>query len=289
MNVELRHLRAFLAVADELHFGRAADALRIAQPALSQQIQRLEAELGTTLFTRTSRSVALTAAGTVLQARARALVRQSDRDLDEVARVGRGELGRLDVGFVSSALPLGPIERVQRFRAAWPGVEIVVHEGYTSALLGRLARGELDVATVRDPDPHEGVITEPFVSEPFAAVLPAGDRRASRSSIAGAELADDPFVFFPRSAGERAHDLNLSPVTDAGGRVRITQEASSWPTIIHFVGAGLGVTIAPRSATLSPPVSVVVLPLEGTTARSSLHLATRVGDDRAVVRNFRSV
>src|SRR5438067_13057030 len=113
-DVDLRQLRAFLAVADELHFGRAAALLRIAQPALSQQIRRTERALGVDLFVRTSRSVALTPAGRVLHGRARSLLAQAARDLDETVRVGRGEVGRLDVGFVVSALPLGPIERVQR-------------------------------------------------------------------------------------------------------------------------------------------------------------------------------
>lgn len=127
--VDLRQLRAFLALADELHFGRAAVDLGIAQPALSQLIRRVEVALGVELFARTSRSVALTPAGRVLQGRARSLLAQARRDLDETVRVGRGEAGRLDVGFVVSALPLGPIERVQRFRERFPLVRVEAHRG----------------------------------------------------------------------------------------------------------------------------------------------------------------
>ncbi|MET3805961.1 DNA-binding transcriptional LysR family regulator [Nakamurella sp. UYEF19] len=286
MNVELRHLRYFLAVADELHFGRAAEELHIAQPALSQQIQKLESMLGTVLLRRTSRSVALTPAGVVFRDRARAILRQSARDLAEVVRVGRGEQGRLDVGFVSSALHLGPIEHVERFRRRHRGVEVVLHEGFTTQLLARVVRGEIDVATVRDPDPLPGITTVALVTEPFVAIVPADHRLAAQDVVTGAQLAGDKFVFYPRTAGERAHHLNLLPVTETGRRPDIVQEASNWATIIYLIGAGLGVSIAPASATVAAPDNVRVLRLHGTAAESTLHLAGRTDEASAVVRNF---
>ncbi|MBT2501437.1 LysR substrate-binding domain-containing protein [Curtobacterium sp. ISL-83] len=285
-DVDLKHLRAFLAVADELHFGRAADRLRIAQPALSQQIRRTERELGVDLFVRTSRSVALTPAGRVLQGRARSLVELAERDLDEVVRVGRGEVGRLDVGFVVSALPLGPIERVQAFRARYPLVQVGLTEGYSSRLLARLLRGELDLAIVRDPDPDPAVRFLPFRSERFVAAVPRGHRFAHRASIRGAELVDDPFVFFPPEAGTVATERNTAPVMTAGRRPEVVQEATTWATVLHLVGAGLGVTVAPESATLAAPDTVVLLPLEGDEHRSELVWAMRADDDREILRNF---
>ncbi len=156
------------------------ERLRIAQPALSQQIRRTERDLGVDLFVRTSRSVALTAAGRVLQGRARSLLDQAARDVDEVVRVGRGEAGRLDVGFVVSALPLGPIERVQAFRQRYPLVRVELTEGYSSTLLARTVRGELDLAVLRDPDPDPAVRFLPFRSEPFVAAVPHGHRLAER-------------------------------------------------------------------------------------------------------------
>ncbi|TCK63585.1 LysR substrate-binding domain-containing protein [Curtobacterium sp. PhB136] len=284
-DVDLRQLRAFLAVADALHFGRAAEALHVAQPALSQQIRRTERALGVDLFARTSRSVALTPAGRVLQGRARSLLAQVERDLDEAVRVGRGEAGRLDVGFVVSALPLGPIERVQRFRERHPLVRVELTEGYTSRLLARIVRGELDLAIVRDPDPTEGVRLRPFRSEPFVAAVPLGHRFAHRTSIAGWELLDDPFVFFPAEAGAVATERNLAPVVRDGRVPEVVQEATTWATVLHLVGAGLGVTVAPASATLAAPDTVVLLPLTGE-HRSELCWAARADDDREILRNF---
>ncbi|WIB61106.1 LysR substrate-binding domain-containing protein [Curtobacterium sp. MCLR17_007] len=285
LDVDLRQLRAFLAVADALHFGRAAERLHMAQPALSQQIRRTERALGVDLFVRTSRSVALTPAGRVLQGRARSLLAQAERDLDEAVRVGRGEVGRLDVGFVVSALPLGPIERVQRFRERHPLVRVELTEGYTSRLLARVVRGELDLAVVRDPDPTDGVRLTPFRSERFVAAVPRGHRFADRPSIAGSELVDDPFVFFPAEAGALATERNLAPVLSGGRRPVVVQEATTWATVLHLVGAGLGVTVAPASATLAAPDTVVLLPLTGS-HESELCWATRVDDDRPVLRAF---
>lgn len=286
MDVDLRQLRAFLAVADELHFGRAAERLRIAQPALSQQIRRTERDLGVDLFVRTSRSVALTAAGRVLQGRARSLLDQAARDLDEVVRVGRGEAGRLDVGFVVSALPLGPIERVQAFRQRYPLVRVELTEGYSSSLLARIVRGELDLAVLRDPDPDPAVRFLPFRRERFVAAVPHGHRLAERASIRGTELVDDPFVFFPAVAGAVATERNLAPVVADGRRPEIVQEATTWATVLHLVGAGLGVTVAPESATLAAPDTVVLLPLQDDPARSALVWAVRADDDREILRNF---
>ena len=285
-DVDLRHLRAFLAVADELHFGRAAEQLRMAQPALSQQIRRTERALGVDLFVRTSRSVALTAAGRVLQGRARSLLGQVRRAPDETVRVGRGEVGRLDVGFVVSALPLGPIERVQAFRERYPLVRVELTEGYSSTLLARIVRGELDLAVVRDADPDPAVRLLPFRSEAFVAAVPRGHRLADRERIRGTELVDEPFVFFPAVAGALATERNLAPVT-AGGRLPvIVQEATTWATVLHLVGVGLGVTVVPESAALAAPDTVALLPLEGSDHRSELAWAMRADDDREILRNF---
>ncbi|NYF12279.1 DNA-binding transcriptional LysR family regulator [Pseudoclavibacter sp. JAI123] len=286
MDLEIRALRSFLALADELHFGRAAAALHVAQPALSQQIKRLETELGVELFARSSRSVSLTAAGVVLRERAISLVAQSERIVDEVTRIGRGEQGRLDVGFVSSALPLGPVERVQRFGARFPRVHIELFEGWTAHLLVKVALGELDLAIVRDPDPVDGVRLTPFRAEGFVAAVPLAHPLATRGSIRASELAGDPFVFFPAEAGALATERNLAPVLAGGRMPTIVQTGSTWTTLLHLVAAGIGVTVAPASTVLSPPPGIAVLGLKDTGAFSELAWASRADDHRPILRAF---
>lgn len=288
-DVDLRLLRAFVAVADRLHFSRAAEDLRVAQPALSQQIRRLEGELGVELLVRTSRSVALTPAGRVLRDRAGALLAQLGRDLEETVRVGRGEEGRLDVGFVSSALPLGPIQLVQSFRERYPLVQVELTEGYTNRLLDLLSRGTLDIAVVRDPDPRADLTYRVFRVERFVAAVPQAHRFAGRTSIRATELAGDPFVFFPAEAGALATERNLAPVVEDGRVPRVVQLGSSWATLLHLVRAGIGVTVAPESALLVAPDGVVALPLEGSGHRSELVWAVRAGDERPILQNFASV
>ncbi|MTE17403.1 LysR family transcriptional regulator [Nocardia aurantiaca] len=284
--VELRHLRYFLTVAEELHFGRAATRLHIAQPALTQQIQRLETLLGTRLFERTSRTVALTPAGVVLRERAGALLGHAERDLAEVIRIGQGSQGTLYLGFVPSVLPLEPLRGVREFRERFPLVEVDLVEGFTSHLMERLANGTLDMAIVRDPDPRPGTVTVPLVTEPFMAVLPADHPDADRAGLTGAELAANPLVFFPRAAGGLAYEKNLAPLLESGRRPHIVQEATNWTIILYLVAAGLGVTIAPRSATFTAPESVRMIPLIGTDADTTIYLATRAGDDRPLVQNL---
>jgi DNA-binding transcriptional LysR family regulator len=227
-----------------------------------------------------------TDAGEVLHQRARAILRQIDRDLEEVTRIGHGEEGRLDVGIVSSAIHLGPIENVQTFRACYPLVEVRLHEGFTSDIMRRVADGDIDAATVRDPDDEPGIRVTALLTEPFVAVLPIGHPLAARGPLDGAALADEPLVFFPSQAGRRAYELNLQPVTNSGRQPRIVQEASTWATIIRLVGAGLGVTIAPLSATIATPGTVVVVPLRSSGVRSTVALASREDDSRTLVKNF---
>jgi DNA-binding transcriptional LysR family regulator len=285
MDLELRHLRYFVAVAEELHFGRAAIRLHMAQPPLSQQIRRLEAIVGSPLLERTSRSVALTPAGEALLGRARRLLAEARESVDEAARIGRGEEGTLDVGFVSSAITLGVPERIQAFRERFPAVHTRLHEGQTARTIARLLRGEVDLGIVRDAEPGTDLTSATLATEGFVAVLPLGHPQAGARRLDAGTLRDEPFVLYPRSAGELAHRRNLQPCADAGYEPRIVQEATNWVTVFHLVSAGVGVTIAPASAAGIRPATVVSVPL-ASAARSDVQLVTRAGDDRAVVRNF---
>jgi DNA-binding transcriptional LysR family regulator len=284
--LELRHLRYFVAVAEELHFGRAAARLHMAQPPLSQQIRKLEEVVGCPLLTRTSRRVTLTAAGATFLDRSRRLLQQSRADIDEAGRIGRGEEGRLDVDFISSAIPLGITERVRTFRLRYPAVHVQLREGYTSQILARVLSHEIDMGIVRDIEDDPALEVATLSTERFVAVLPVGHPQAGGAEIDAAVLRDDPFVFYPRTAGARAFARNLEPCRNAGYEPHVVQEASNWVTLLHLVGAGLGVTIAPQSATIGAPASVRVLELVDAPARSDVQLIRRSGDARAVLDNF---
>jgi len=284
--IELRHLRYFTAVAEELHFGRAALRLHLAQPALSQQIRRLEEIVGAPLFLRTSRSVALTAAGEVLLGRARRTLRDVNLDLEEARSIGRGESGFLNVGFIGSGMlsALPPV--LQHYRAAYPGVQLHLHESFTSRVVAGLIGGTLDAGFLRDSDPHADLVVETLFSEPFVAVLPADHPRAKQRSIAATALRHEPFVFYARSAGTLASEKPLSLCGEAGFRPHIVQEASNWVSILRLIAVGFGVSIAPACVATVASDGVVCLPLRGATEVSNVELAWRRDDHRPIVSSF---
>ncbi len=288
-DIELRHLRYFTAVAEELHFGRAALRLYLAQPALSQQIKRLEEIVGAPLFLRTSRSVVLTSAGEVLLERARRTLRNVRLDMEEARSIGRGESGFLNVGFIGSGMlsALPPV--LQRYRAAYPGVQLHLHESFTSRVIAGLIGGTLDAGFLRDSDPHSELVTETLFSEPFVAVLPADHPRAHQLSIAATALRNEPFVFYAKSAGALAWDKPLSLCGEAGFRPRIVQEASNWMSIMQLIAVGFGVSIAPACVATVVPQGVVSLPLRGATEVSYVELAYRKEEHRPIVSAFAAI
>jgi len=282
-DLELRHLRYFIAVAEELHFGRAANRLHIAQPPLSQQIRRLEEILGYPLFLRTSRAVRLTAAGEIFLERARRTLRNVREDVEEARSIGRGDEGFLRVGFIGSGM-LTPLPAVLgRYRSLYPKVQLRLSESYTSGIAQSLNRGALDAGFLRDGGPIEGLSVEALFSEPFVAVLPQTHRLAGRAMISAADLRDDPFVFFAPTAGALAYEKPISLCERHGFRPRIVQEAPQWLTILRLVGAGLGVSIAPACVRQVAGEDVSCAALRGATVMSDIELAFRRGEDRAVV------
>jgi len=286
--IELRHLRYFVAVAEELHFGHAAQCVRIAQPALSQQIRQLETLMGVSLLTRTSRSVRLTAAGDAFLTRARELLGRLSADVAEASRVARGEAGRLDLAFISSAASTVS-SALRAFTQDRPDVHVRLQEGFTGTTLDLLERAAADVGIVRDADERDGISLAPLLEEPFVAVLPTTHPLAGHDTVTAGQLASSPLILFPAQAGARAHSLNLQPFREASMAPDIAFEGSEWNTILHLVSAGLGVTIAPRSAATPLPDGAVSVTLTGTDARSTVQLATRTDDDRPLVRQFQSI
>ena len=282
-DIELRHLRYFVAVAEELHFGRAALRLHLAQPPLSQQIRKLEDILGYSLFLRTSRAVKLTSAGEVFLERARRTLRNVREDVEEARSVGRGEEGYLRVGFISSAMLTGLPTMLGRYRRLYPKVNLQLHESQTSAIVQQLLKGELDAGFLRDGGQVHGLEIEPLFSESFIAVLPKKHPLAQRKTISASELRDEPFVFFSPLAGSLAYQKPVSLCEEHGFRPNVVQEAPQWLTIMRLVGAGLGVTIAPACVKQIAAPNVACLNLRRAAIESDIELAYRTGEDRAIV------
>jgi DNA-binding transcriptional LysR family regulator len=288
-NVELRHLFYFVAVAEELHFGRAAQRLHLSQPPLSQQIRKLEQMLGHPLLTRTSRSVNLTAAGEAFLQSARRTLRNVQRDIDETQRIARGEVGSLHIGFVGSGMLTGLPAIFRAYHQAYPRVHLHLHESFTSRVMEGLGDGSLDAGILRDGYPADGLNVTPIFSEPFVAVLPANHPRAKQKSISPAALRDEPFVYFPRAAGARAFEKPLTIFEQFGFRPNIVQEGSHWLSILRLVGAGLGVSIAPECVRTIASPDVVCVTLRDTNVLSSLELASLVGESRTIVERFAQI
>lgn len=256
--LDLRQMRYFLAVAETLHFGRAASKLRIAQPNLSLQVRKIEQALGHDLFIRTTRGVKLTAAGAYLAQRAEELQNGFDDAIQTAQRIGQGEEGTLSVGFSGSAM-YGRLPFVlDHFRRRYPKVQVRLREMYAHEQTPLLLNGPLDVGFIRDGTPADGLRMTPLSREPFHAVFPQSHRLAEvPGPLAPRELKDERFVLFTPRIARLAFERTLAVCTAAGFTPEISLEAPQWVTIVSLVAAGMGVSIAPASvARLNIPGAV---------------------------------
>ena len=284
-DVELRHLRYFLSVAETLHFTRAAARLGIAQPPLSQQIRTLEQIIGHRLFDRTTRGVKLTLAGQLLAERARTTLEKVQDDVEQVRRLGRGEEGTLTVGFSGSVMFTELPKILQRFGRAYPKVELRLRELSTAAQLSALLDGTLDLAFLRDGDATTGIEISPLCEEPYVVVLPSKHRLVGKTRLRVADLAAEPFILFARRHGALAFDRTLDCCQASGFRPRIVQEGTQWPTILRLVAAGMGVSLAPACvANIAIPGLQCRKPAGATV--TTIDLAVRTGALSPLVRNF---
>ncbi|CAM03280.1 DNA-binding transcriptional LysR family regulator [Saccharopolyspora erythraea NRRL 2338] len=283
--MEFRHLAGFVAVAEELHFGRAAARLHIAQPPLSQQIRQLEHELGVQLFERNTRSVRLTSAGQAMLDPARQVL----ADLDVATRAaqagGRGEIGRVSIGFAGASSHETLPRLTRAVRARHPGIELVLRgQTYSGEALNKVAEGELDLGFVRLPVRRDGVAVRLVEHEHLVAALPAEHRVADRNEINLPDLADEPFVTFPGTRGSAVRDALVHACVTAGFHPRIVQEAPDSYTILALVGAGVGVTLTVSSVQHIRTEGMVYRPLAGPTQPMSLALAWRRDNPSAALR-----
>jgi DNA-binding transcriptional LysR family regulator len=260
--MELRHLRYFVTVADELHFGRAAARLGIAQPPLSRQIQKLEAELGFPLFDRSRRRVELSSAGAVLLAHARSVLESVETAVREARRTHAGERGRVAVGYPSSLAYTGLVGLLRAFRAAFPDVELTVRELPLAGQIEAIKARQLDVGFVRGPLADELLTAECVRREPLVVALPADHALATEGPLSLATLAAEPFVFFPRPRAPAFFDLLIALCEKAGFTPRILQEAPQ-VDVLSLVAAGFGISILPASVREFRRADVVFRPLAG--------------------------
>ncbi len=291
--MELRHLRYFIAVAEEGHITRAAERLGMQQPPLSQQIRALERELDVQLLRRKPRGVELTEAGRALLADARATLAHIDHAFATTRRTARGEQGRIAVGFTSSA-PFHPfVPRVIRaFRDSFPLIALTLDESGTTELIEDLRHERIDAAFIRTQvaDPM-GVTINPLLEEAMLAALPSTHALAAGGMADGpalplAALAAETFIVYRRRSGPGLYDAIFAACHAAGFSPLVGQEAPRIVSTLNLVAAGLGIAIVPASLQRMQMDGVVYRRLTGTQPRAPLLLATRRGDTSAVVRRF---
>lgn len=248
MNIELRHLRYFVAVAEELHFGRAAARLNISQPPLSQQIQMLEQQIGARLLARTNRSVALTAAGKQFLTDSRQILALVDDAAARAERLHQGEAGELRIGFTSSAPFIRAVsDTLSLFRQHYPDVHLQTREMNTREQLAPLSEGALDLGLLRNTPLPDTLQYEVILRESLMAMIPRQHALAQKPVVTLAELAKEPFVFFDPHVGTGLYDDILGLMRRYNLTPTIAQEVGEAMTIIGLVAAGLGVSILPAS------------------------------------------
>jgi DNA-binding transcriptional LysR family regulator len=290
--MELRHLRYFVAVAEELSFTRAAERLHIGQPPLSHQIQMLEAEVGAQLLERSKRWVRLTEAGKLFLDDARRILSLSEQAAQNARRAERGEAGELRVGFTFST-PLTPlfVAAINRYRQRYPGVTLTLKEMSTLGQIDAIANRELDLGLVRplESDLPEGIQLTVLRRDPLEMVLPIDHPLAKKPSVSVRDLEGQPLVMYPESAGTGIHPQIFRLCREAGFKPTIAMEAAESSTIIGLVAAGCGVSVLPSSFNIIQMSGVCYRPLADAEATTTLSLAQRKDEISPLVAAFVAV
>jgi len=286
--MELRHLRYFLAVAEELNFTRAARRLHIAQPPLTQQIKALEAELGVTLIDRSAYRIRLTHAGQAFAAEATRILGDVRNAVLIAKRAARSAVGQVRVGFTESA-SFNPLVTAtfRTFRSAFPDIEVSLEERQSTELAVALREGRIDAAFVRPPlKIGEGLTLQLLQEEEMVAAVPNGHALARRKSIDLRELEGEPFILYPRAVRPGLADEVVSACERAGFTPRIEQYAPQLAATINLVAASLGVSVVPRSMQGLQSSAAAYIPLRGRPVRAQLSLAHRTGETSPAVLKF---
>ena len=283
MALELSELRSFLVLAQHLHFGEAAQALHVSQPALTKQIQKLEAKVEGPLLVRGYRRVSLTPAGEILRDRAQSLLREAEM-AEEMTRLAvQGKAGSLRIGFGIASLAAGLPDLLTRFRRHFPAVQVSMRDMPTPDQIEALEQGDIDVGFVRLPVERPDLVTVPVLEERLVAAIPQG--MPYRRGLAS--LRNEPFVVIARSVSASYVDHLVRTCRAAGFSPRIVQEANELFTVLSLVRGGVGVSLVPRSANLMHVPNVRLLDTGLDEAKWKIGLAWRKADPLdPLVQNF---
>jgi DNA-binding transcriptional LysR family regulator len=289
--MELRHLRYFLALAEELSFTRASERVGIAQPPFSQQIRALEQEIGVRLVDRTPRRVVLTEAGTVFAERARFILSRVGEAVVVTQQIGRGLSGHICVGFTESGCFHPAVTRtLLEFRQAYPALHVTLQENKSTKLVAMIREGTVDAAFIRPPfEADEVVAYTPLLHEKMVVAVPRGHRLASRKATTLAGLSEEVFVFYHRDVRPGLTDTVIAACERSGFRPRLSQEAPQLTSTLNLVAAGLGISIVPESLKHLRTNDIVYLRLTGDAPQAALGLASRADGRSAAVGNFIAV
>ncbi|MDM9383764.1 LysR substrate-binding domain-containing protein [Chlorogloeopsis sp. ULAP01] len=284
--MELRHLRYFVTVAEELHFGRAAQRLQMAQQPLSRQIQELEAEIDVQLFHRTTRQVHLTEAGKVFLERSYLVLAQLEQAIEATQQIGRGEVGRLAIGFVGSATYTVLPDILRVFREQFPAVELRLHELTTAQQIQALYDKQIDIGIVRSAISEPGLSVECILQESLVLALPETHPFSTQTKVSLSTLASELFILFPAKMGPIFYEQIINICQQAGFRPKVAQEAVQMQTIIGLVAAGLGIAFVPASLQNFHRSGVIYRPLQEQTPKTGLYLTWRQHDSSPVISAF---
>ncbi len=286
--MELRHLRYFIAVAEELHFSKAAKRLNISQPPLSYQIAQLEEEVGVKLLNRTNRSVELTAAGENFLEDIYHLFNTLDRACDDARRIDRGEEGKLIIGF-SGSWSSKLLKFLRFYRSKFPNIKVLLHQSSTSDQVQGLHNKQIDVGILAPPIDSELINLSTIHRVPFYAALPLSHSLAQEDSALDLlELKEQPFIMSPRKIGPGYYDTIISMCHRAGFSPHIIQEAEGVFTILTLVSAEIGVSLVSELALEHPKEGVVFRKLKDNTVKMELSLACRKDEKSPIIHSFLS-
>lgn len=279
-------MKYFIAVAEELHFGHAAERLHMAQPPLSQQIKKLEEELGVQLLNRTKRKVELTPAGKLFLDEARLTLQQAERAQRIAKEAERGVRGRLRIGFVTSACYSILPAVIRRFRRENPFIDLELMEMIPSRQLKELENGGIDAGILRPPVESNCMTLETVLEEALVAALPITHPKAKQKAVDLKTLAEDAFVLFPWHHGPGMNDVIMEACHAAGFVPHVSYEPNEMQTILAYVAGGLGISLVPESLSSFHQEAIAFRPLRGRRFGMKLSLLKRIDDESVLVKKF---